>query len=170
MQDKLVKIALAQVGIREVGGNNCGKQIRIYQEATTLEPGAWPWCAAFTCWLFREWVKDQEVADWLSLKTTSIAQWRPKTASAFGFMDWARARQKTVAMYPDTATAMPGDLVVFDFSHIGIVIKDNGSTIETVEGNTNGKGDRESTSGDGVWYKTRTKSLAQKFIRVHPSK
>ena len=135
MQDKLVKIALAQVGIREVGGNNCGKQIRIYQEATTLEPGAWPWCAAFTCWLFREWLKDQEVIDWLSLKTASVAQWRPKTASAFAFMDWARARQKTVAMYSDTATAMPGDLVVFDFSHIGLVIKDNGKTIETVEGN-----------------------------------
>lgn len=40
--DNLVQIALAEVGTREEGGNNCGKDIREYQAATWLEPGPWP--------------------------------------------------------------------------------------------------------------------------------
>jgi hypothetical protein len=39
----------------------------------------------------------------------------------------------------------------------------------TLEGNTNGKGERDSTSGDGVWKKIRKKSLVKDLIRIHPS-
>jgi hypothetical protein len=58
--------------------------------------------------------------------------------------------------------------VTFDFSHTGIVLEDDGKYIVTVEGNTNGKGDRDSESGDGVWRKIRRKTLAKNFIRIHP--
>ena len=62
-----------------------------------------------------------------------------------------------------------GDFVVFDFSHIGLVIEDQKSiksNIVTVEGNTNGAGDRESTTGDGVWKKSRIPSLTKSYIRI----
>jgi hypothetical protein len=64
--------------------------------------------------------------------------------------------------------ARPGDIVVFDFSHVGIVESESGSHIVTLEGNTNGRGDRDSESGDGVWRKTRSKSIARNFIRIRP--
>jgi hypothetical protein len=64
---------------------------------------------------------------------------------------------------------LAGDLAIFDFSHIGVVIRDQskGSTqIVTVEGNTNGKGERDSTSGDGVWRKIRPTRLVRSYIRI----
>jgi hypothetical protein len=36
--------------------------------------------------------------------------------------------------------------------------------------NTNGRGTRDSKSGDGVWLKTRTSSLVRNYIRINPSK
>ncbi len=162
---KLVTIAQSQVGVRE-SGNNCGKQIRLYQEATDLEPGPWPWCAAFVCWCLREWIKDPANTEWLNLQRTTPAQWRPKTAGAFAYLLWQKSHPATTTRHDDSAIAQPGDLVVFDFSHVGIVVADHGSTISTIEGNTNGRGDRESDSGDGVWAKSRAKSLARAFIRV----
>jgi len=59
--------------------------------------------------------------------------------------------------------------VIFDFSHIGLVVEDQASIrskIKTIEGNTNGKGDRDSESGDGVWEKQRMPSLAKSYIRL----
>jgi cell wall-associated NlpC family hydrolase len=62
-----------------------------------------------------------------------------------------------------SAKAQAGDIVMYTFSHVGIVISDNGKTIQTVEGNTNGEGSRE---GDGVYFKTRNKSLVKRFVRI----
>jgi hypothetical protein len=42
----------------------------------------------------------------------------------------------------------------------------NKSKIKTVEGNTNGRGDRDSDSGDGVWEKQRMPILTKSYIRI----
>jgi hypothetical protein len=170
MIEKLADIALSQVGVKEVGGNNRGKKIREYQSATNLSPAVWPWCAAFVDWCVAEWIKDKENTKWLDLKVSTPSQWRPRTASAFGLMGWARKHPNTTSILPDTSLPQKGDIVVFDFSHTGIVVAGNKQSIQCVEGNTNGKGDRESESGDGVWLKRRNISLARCFIRIHPSK
>lgn len=169
MTQQLAEIALSQVGVKEVGGNNRGAKIRTYQSSTNLSPGAWPWCAAFLCYILEEWLKDPGSVFWLDLKKTSPATWRPKTAAAFGFLKWAQDRPHTTTIYPETATPKPGDLVIFDFSHCGIVTGTKGSRILTVEGNTNGRGTRDSESGDGVWAKSRPASLVRSYIRIHPS-
>jgi len=161
----LSTIALAQVGARE-SGNNGGPDVRRYQAATTLPPGPWPWCAAFVCWCLRYWIADPESARWLRLRVTTPDAWRPKTARAFGLIDWARARPVTVQILPESARARPGDVVVFDFSHTGIVVDDTPHWVRTVEGNTDAGGSRE---GDGVWQKQRSRALVQVFLRIHPS-
>jgi hypothetical protein len=61
MLEKLIAIAAAQVGTKEVGGNNCGQQIREFQSATDFSPGPWAWCAAFVDWCIREWLKDAKI-------------------------------------------------------------------------------------------------------------
>jgi hypothetical protein len=161
---------LAQIAERELGKketrNNVGKAVRKYQAATTLAPGAWPWCAAFVCWVIEQWLTDPANVKWLALRANTPAKWRPKTALAYGFIRWAQARPATCTVLPDTTTPQPGDLVCYDFSHIGIVKESRGDKFVAIEGNTNGAGSRE---GDGVYLKVRPRKLARCFIRIRPS-
>lgn len=86
---RLIDIAVEEVGTREQGGNNAGARIVEYQGATWLAPGAWPWCAAFTAWVMREWLEDEAVRDELGLVSSSAAEkWRCRDASAFGWEKW----------------------------------------------------------------------------------
>jgi hypothetical protein len=169
MIHRLLSIAQAEIGVREQGGNNRGARIVTYQQATELPPGAWAWCAAFVDYAIAEWLRSPGVVAWLGL-AREPEEWRPKTARAYGLTEWAKARPKTTTVLTERDKAEPGDLVTFDFSHVGIVLEDDGKNLVTVEGNTNGRGDRDSENGDGVWRKIRTKSLAKDFIRIHPRK
>lgn len=162
---RLVDIAASQVGVREQGGNNRGPMIREYQAATWLDVGPWPWCAAFVDWCVMQWVKVPEVPALLGVANTET--WRPRTAGAWDLANWAQ--KKGLQILPESAAVLAGDLILFDFSHVGIVeipalASDN--LIHTIEGNTNGKGERDSVSGDGVWRKSRQRSLAKQFIRL----
>ena len=165
---KLIDIVQSEVGTREFGGNNRGDKIVEYQKATWLKPDNWPWCAAFTCWTLKQWINIPQVRDRLNLKSDKdVEAWRCKDASAFGWLKWADKQGLKVLTETDIAKA--GDIVVFDFSHIGWVVKDQismNTSINTVEGNTNGRGERDSISGDGVWAKIRAPKLTKCYIRI----
>jgi GH24 family phage-related lysozyme (muramidase) len=164
--EKLLEIAQREVGVREVGGNNCGVRVREYQAATDLRPlGTWPWCAAFTSWVIREWLNTYpEARRGLGWKNEEVDAKRPKTAGAFAYIDWARRFDQEIL--PPSTTPEPGMIAVFDFSHISFVKAPmSGGKFRSIEGNTNGRGDRDSVTGDGVWEKVRTTSLVRKFIR-----
>ena len=172
--EKLVAIARNEVGVREGAVNNTGARIVEYQGATWLQPGAWPWCAAFTSWIMRELLEDEDVREYLStyfkrpgLSFAQADKLRCRDASAFGWEKWARSAGFDVLS--ETTPARAGDFVVFDFSHIGLVVEDQRAAadkIRTIEGNTNGKGERDSTSGDGVWEKQRAPALTKSYIRI----
>lgn len=168
LRKKLADIAAEEIGVREVGGNNRGPKIVEYQSATWLKPAPWPWCAAFVCWVIKKWLEDPSVRENLLVRTNKLTEaWRPRTASAFDLAKWAKERDLPVLNR--SARALAGDLAIFDFSHVGIVIRDQSegsSQIVTVEGNTNGKGERDSTSGDGVWRKIRPVRLVRSYIRI----
>ena len=167
----LVQIAEKELGRKETKGRNQGPDVRKYQAATNLELGAWPYCAAFCAWAIERWLADPANVKWLALKSTTPARWRPKTALAYGFIKWAEARPATCAILPDTTEPQPGDLVVYDFSHIGIVKESRGDKFVAIEGNTSGvRADGTwSREGDGVYVKVRPRSLARCFIRIRPS-
>lgn len=153
--DKLVKIALGEVGHHEEGGNNRGPQIVKYQKATWLSPDAWPWCAAFIDWCIMIWQAQNPDMPHFE---------RPQTAGAFDLERWAK--EQNFKILHDIEPAKAGDIIIFEFSHVGFVTKDQvDRNIHTVEGNTNGLGNRDSVSGDGVWEKIRDRSLAKCFIR-----
>jgi hypothetical protein len=166
--EKLVSLARQEVGTRESGGNNRGLRIEDYQQATWLNPGPWPWCAAFTSWLLREWLEHEEVRKHLKINDPIHAQkWRCRDASAFGWEKWAQS--KNLTLLNENSLARKGDFIVFDFSHIGLVMEDQpgpGAPVKTIEGNTNNAGTRDSESGDGVWEKIRHPSLIKSLIRV----
>jgi GH24 family phage-related lysozyme (muramidase) len=164
--DSLITIAQSELGVREVGGNNCGVRVREYQRATDLRPlDDWPWCAAFTSWVIREWLNGHpEACRALGWKHEEIEAKRPKTASAFAYIEWGRRFDQEIL--PPTATPEPGMIAVFEFSHICFVRAPlSGGKFQSIEGNTNGRGDRDSLAGDGVWQKVRPSNLVRKFIR-----
>lgn len=163
---QLAKIALSQVGVTEVGGNNCGPDVRKYQAATWLHPDRWPWCAAFVDWCVREWAKALDPLDPL-FGRRGFETWRPRTAGAFDLENWAK--QVGHPIFGETARAEAGDIVIFDMSHCGIVLHDAGvdaPMIVTVEGNTGPTGLRESNLGDGVFRKVRSRPMVRSFIRL----
>lgn len=165
-REKLCRVARAEVGVMEVGGNNNGPRVREYQAATWLKPAAWPWCAAFVCWVLREWTKDNAVAQILSLTTPkALKSWLCQDASAYGFEDWAK--KHGIKVLGPTTNPQAGDIVTYaSFSHIGIVVGPvDDKFMHTVEGNTDPDGGRE---GNGVYLKKRKRGLARAFIRILP--
>lgn len=168
MNHLIAEIAAREVGVREQGGNNKGPRIVEYQAATWLPPAPWPWCAAFVDWVILRWLDGYLVRDYLNLSKTEAAAFRPQTAGAWDLVNWARKQRGRVSVLTEDAKAHAGDIVIFDFSHVGLIEKDNGETFATIEGNTNGAGDRDSTTGDGVWRKVRARSLAKNLLRIHP--
>ena len=174
--EKMIQIARQEVGTREGPVNNTGARIVEYQGATWLQPGAWPWCAAFTCWVMRELLEDEPTRDYLKtyfgrpqLTFAEAEKVRCRDASAYGWETWAR--KIGFQVLPETSLARAGDFIVFDFSHIGLVIEDQpklSAKVKTIEGNTNGKGERDSVTGDGVWLKEREHTLTKSYIRIFP--
>lgn len=159
--EDMVKLAQAEIGVSEVDGTNCGERVNEYKSATWLDSEkGWPWCAGFICWLVRE-----------AIKNSSVDFKRPQTAGAWDFENWARDQDgKGVDLYkPVTSGNRPyvraGDIVVFQFSHIGLAISEEnrGGYIQTIEGNTNDAGSRE---GGSVLEKTRNIANVRSIIRI----
>jgi len=159
---KLVEVALTQEGVTEDPKNsNTGTDVYIYQDSTGLAPPkipgpGWPWCAAFVCFCFKAVANMGDVRYSFTL---------PKTAGAYDFENWARKNSKYIdVIKPPFDKILPGDVVIFNFSHIGISLSEiKNNKISTIEGNTNQKGSRE---GDGVYKKTRRLSLIRSVLRI----
>jgi hypothetical protein len=155
---KIVEIASREVGAEEVNGTNCGPQVNEYKAATNLPPKEpWPWCAAFVCWVVKKAMEATETRESATFK-------RPKTAGAWDFENWSlRQGNETQTKRNPGDDIRAGDIVIFKFSHIGIAVENaSGSTVETVEGNTDADGSRE---GGGVFRKTRKLSQVKTRIR-----
>jgi hypothetical protein len=156
---EIVRIAKAEVGVREVANTNCGERVDEYKAATWLNPKkGWAWCAAFVCWVVREAMASAGVKQTKTFK-------RPRTAGAWDFENWSLQQDKTTnTKKPHGGDILPGDIVVFTFSHIGIAVSSpNGNGIvKVVEGNTDTVGSRE---GGGVYLKSRHISKIRSRIR-----
>lgn len=151
---RLVAAARLDVGAVYETSKNHGPGIEKYWKFTTY-PGGYadrqPYCAAGVCF----WVAKAALG--YPSKITL-----PGTAAAFGFDNWARANRPAVAsVQPHLARA--GDVVVFTFSHAGVVSGRAGEDLRTIEANTNPEGDRE---GNGVYEKTRHLGLVRSIHRV----
>jgi hypothetical protein len=156
---EIVRIAKAEVGVREIRDTNCGVRVDEYKAATWLNPKkGWAWCAAFVCWVVREAMASTGVKQTKTFK-------RPRTAGAWDFENWSLEQDKTTnTKKPHGGDILPGDIVVFTFSHIGIAVSSpNGEGIvKVVEGNTDAAGSRE---GGGVYLKSRHLSKIRSRIR-----
>lgn len=153
---ELVTVMRTQVGVMEQPmDSNKGPQVQVYQKATGLNGTGWPWCAAFVCWCFKK-VAESKKANY-SFKL-------PTTAGAYDMRNWAKRNSQYIEIINNPKQILPGDVVIFNFSHVGIsngVVK-NGR-IDTIEGNTDGKGSRE---GGGVYKKSRPIGIITTALRI----
>lgn len=160
---QLPSIAAAYLGARETGANRMGTDPRMKRifEADDLAPrgktDGYPWCAAFVSLCVQELVRRNPGA---YLTVTP-----PREPSVNRFLTrWAPSQDCLIfAPGEKDQQVRPGDIVVFRFSHIGIVQKVGAGAVTTIEGNTNAAGSRE---GVEVARKTRRFSQIRKFIRL----
>ena len=161
LSEKIVELARKEIGVTEVNGANCGPRVDLYKAATWLDPKkGWPWCAAFVCWLIQEGMKE------LGMKNSATFS-RPRTAGAWDFENWSLAQgNETNTKKPHKNDILPGDIVIFKFSHIGIAesAPDKSGIVTTIEGNTDGAGSRE---GGAVLRKKRKVENIRSRIRLN---
>jgi len=155
LADKLVSVARNEIGVEEVDGSNCGVRVDQYKSATNLPPHeAWPWCAAFVCWLVRKAIRTDG--------PYTFAQ--PTTAGAWDFENWSKKQDNSTHTLRNPGNDIKaGDIVIFKFSHIGICVRGaETGRIRTVEGNTDAAGSRE---GGGVFERSRSLDSIKTRIR-----
>jgi hypothetical protein len=117
------------------------------------------WCAAFVDWCVMQLLLTSPHATALTLSR------RPKTALAFGLLQWARSNGCAVA---DRKSGHPerGDIAVFTFSHTGIVVQSGKGGFYSVEGNTTpAAGGNQGYIVEKRW---RASNLLKGFIRLPP--
>lgn len=172
----LAYVADADVGeaFEEPRGSNRGQRLQKFFKADDYDPPGkdegYPWCAAAVSF----WVQD-----FLNRVGGTLFKWvrAPRTASAFGLIGWARAAGCMVFTprdcmdgshrYAQGPWPVPGDIVVFTFSHCGIVkaAHSRAGTFTCIEGNTDSEGSRE---GWQVARKPRVFNQVKAFIRLTP--
>ena len=167
LRKKLIEIARLDVGKLETSRNQA-PFIKKFWPATSYPEGyvnREPYCAAAMCYWVQQWLTIPEVLTALNMSASAAEKWRCKSAAAFGWLDWAVKKGLVLLSDSQSETLHTGDVVVFDFSHIGVVVTDFDTHVHTIEANTGAAGGRE---GDGVFEKIRARSLAKKFIRILP--
>ena len=128
--NELLKIAKSQIGVREATGNNDGKQVEAYLAYTGNKKGE-PWCASFVSWVFGQAGFNQPRSAWSPALFPQLRQVKTaKPAVVFGIYFPTKGR----------------------IAHVGLVEKQQGDWLYTIEGNTNLAGSRE---GDGVYRRLR---------------
>ncbi|WP_285008605.1 peptidoglycan-binding protein [Pedobacter faecalis] len=134
---RLLKVAAAEVGVRELTGNNDGPMVEEYLAYSGLKKGN-PWCAAWVSWCFGKAGWPAPRSAWSpSLFPQRRAVQAPEPGLVFGIY------------YPELKR----------IAHCGIVERTQGDMVHTLEGNTNPAGSRE---GQGVYRRLRhRRSIAQ---------
>ncbi len=161
-QKKLATIAAAYIGTRETGNNKAGddaKLLEIFQADDLVINGktdGYPWCASFVSLCVQKLCAESSYFSSLNA---------PREPSVWRFSSvWAKNNGCTTFTPTNTQlTPIPGDIVVFTFSHIGIVESVSAGKVVTIEGNTNSAGSRE---GQEVARKVRSLSIIKCFIRL----
>ncbi len=146
-RDELVKTYRKHIGVRELTGNNDGKEVEMFLRSTGLGKG-YAWCAAFVtyCHIENDIAIPEKAPAW-------SPAWFPKHRLI------------------NHEKALPGDVFGIYYAnmkrigHVGFIDQawnNDSSNIITVEGNTNGDGSRE---GDGVYRKRRSKKQIKSISR-----
>lgn len=137
--------ARAELGVREDPPESNRVKYNDWYYGRAVSGNAYPWCMAFVQWVFAQ-------------------SGRPlpyKTASCSALLTWYR-KNKPECIVKDPR---PGDIIIYTFSHTGIVESAQDGTVTAIEGNTSAGNGGSQSNGGGVFRRTRKKSLFKAYIR-----
>lgn len=191
LQALLAQIAERELGnLEDPRGSNRGAALAKYFAADGYDPredgakedSGYPWCAAFVTWCVQEWTRQLAAlfaapsrpgmdAGPRSVSGLPKSFRPPRLSAAWDFQAWGQKNGCTVFAPPSPGVLFGtldqparGDVVVFTFSHVGIVRTPlSGRQFTTVEGNANPEGGRE---GYGVFSLQRRFDQARCFVRL----
>jgi hypothetical protein len=149
----IINSARSQIGIVETSKNH-GAGIEKFWASTNYKSGysvRAPYCAAFACWV---------IENSGALPSDQL----PRTASAFGFIDWAKNKPfAQVRTNPRFVKA--GDIVVYAYSHVGIATTNSNASgiFNSCDGNTVKSG------VEGVFEKPKKISSLKAAISLTPN-
>ena len=143
--EKVLDVARAELGVKESPANSNRVKYNTWYYGRAVSGAAYPWCMTFVQWAFD---KAGEALPY-------------KTASCSGLLGWYRSKR------PDCVaeTPRPGDIVIYDFGHTGIVESVGKGTITAIEGNTSPGTAGSQSNGGMVCRRTRKTSTVTAYIR-----
>lgn len=151
---RLADIAEKYIGVQESPrGSNCGPMVDKFKAATDLNPKEnWPWCAAFVSFCCQELQKEEQ-----------RFRLAPHEASVAALWNWADDNALRFSPVSSVYQPQRGDIVIYTFSHTGILSKPMNHAYRVIEGNTNDDGARE---GYEVATRDRQATVIRGFIRL----
>lgn len=149
MARDVLKIAAGELGTTErpANSNNVKYNTWFYgREVRDTADTKYPWCMAFVQWCFNQAGRKLPY----------------HTASCSALLNWYRQnRPECIVTAP-----RPGDIIIYNFGHTGIVESVAGSTITAIEGNTSAGEAGSQSNGGGVFRRERSKALVTAYIRA----
>ena len=145
--DKVLGIAQRELGVKEdpPESNRVKYNTWFYgREVRDTANTKYPWCMAFVQWVFAQ-----------------AGQALPfKTASCSALLSWYRKnRPECIVKDPK-----PGDIIIYIFSHTGILESTKAGIVTAIEGNTSAGDD---ANGGQVQRRQRGRSLVKAYIRPY---
>lgn len=137
-RNEVLRIARAEVGVREATGRNDGKRIAEYLAYTGIKVPA-PYCAAYVSFCF-----------WKAGYPEPRTAWSPAMFPASRIVKAPRPADLFGLYYPSLKR----------IGHVGFVEQIRGDFLQTLEANTNAEGSRE---GQGVYRRMRHKRTIYKY-------
>lgn len=157
----VLRVAAGEIGYYAPNDPQPGSKYGRWMAQKTGESWlAGPSKSVWWCMIFVSWVFDKAGASFGSLPSYNTDT------------TVARVRAGKGGKLIDIKSAQPGDIVIFDWdkrtaatNHVGIVEKNCGSYIQTIEGNTSGSDWGSQSAGNGVHRRTRNWSVVAYIIR-----
>lgn len=144
------------------------KDVLAQLKLTPFMAEAWR-CKSAAAFAWNTWALNRKVAMSKELKLREDPSYKPSPRSVQAQTLEANRQVFIINEKKDRAEGNPrqrlrvGDLMIFDVSHIEVVIDDAGSTIHSIGANTSLSSVRE---GDGCALKTRDRKEARFFVRL----
>ena len=143
--EEVLNTARAELGTMEIPANSNNVKYNTWYYGKAVSGSAYPWCMAFVQWVFSQ----------AGMKLPYL------TASCSALLNWYKKnRPASVVQVP-----APGDIIIYNFGHTGIMESVGTGTVTAIEGNTSPGNAGSQSNGGMVCRRTRGMSLVTAYIR-----
>lgn len=142
---QILTIAQAELGTMEIPANSNNVKYNTWYYGKAVSGSAYPWCMAFVQWVFNQ----------AGMKLPYL------TASCNSLLTWYQKNKPASVV----KTPVPGAIIIYNFSHTGIVESVGNGMVTAIEGNTSPGATGSQSNGGMVCRRTRSTSLITAYIR-----